>query len=245
MKRMRVFAGPNGSGKSTLVHYITQKFQLNYGYIVNADDIEQQLRKDKRFQFKSCGFQPDESKLIDFFQQSSLAEKYGHSLDYGLSVTGSVLDIDDLPVNSYLAAMVADYIRHELVALGRTFSYETVLSDRRKLEFMQRAREQKYRIYLYYIATDSPDINISRVQNRVDQGGHDVPEDRIRERYSRSLDLLLDAIRLTDRCFLFDNSNQLKWIAEITNGKDVALEREDLPNWFIQYIEEKVFGAGG
>ena len=48
--------------------------------------------------------------------------------------------------------------------------------------------------YLYYIATSDPYINISRVKNRVILKGHDVPEDKITNRYYRSLGFLKEAV---------------------------------------------------
>ena len=64
-----------------------------------------------------------------------------------------------------------------------------------KLEFLRKAQLKGYRTYLYYVATDDPDINISRVRNRVQLGGHSVPEDKIVNRYYRSLDFLMEAVQ--------------------------------------------------
>jgi len=63
------------------------------------------------------------------------------------------------------------------------------------VELLAQAQRVGYRTYLYFIATDDPEINISRVRNSVKLGGHSVPEDRIAPRYGRSLDLLMEAIR--------------------------------------------------
>jgi predicted ABC-type ATPase len=63
-----------------------------------------------------------------------------------------------------------------------------------------------YRTDLYYVATDEPAINVSRVENRVKLNGHDVPPDLVTKRYYRSLDLLMSAIRFTHRAYIFDNS---------------------------------------
>ncbi len=69
------------------------------------------------------------------------------------------------------------------------------------------------------MATESPEININRVANRVDDGGHDVAQDKIVERYYRSLELLPSAIAASDRAYIFDNSGEKAvLLAEITNG---------------------------
>jgi len=57
-----------------------------------------------------------------------------------------------------------------------------------------------------------------------------VPEDRIEKRYYRSVDLLMDAIRLTNRAYIFDNSgDRQSWLAEITEGKTLELKAEKIP----------------
>ena len=87
-----------------------------------------------------------------------------------------------------------------------SFTLETVISSPDKVQLLEQAQQLGYRTYLDFIATDDPAINVSRVQNRVKQGGHPVPEDKIVNRYHRSLELLLDAIRHANRASILDNS---------------------------------------
>lgn len=62
-------------------------------------------------------------------------------------------------------------------------------------------------IYIF-VATDDPAINMARVRQRVAAGGHDVPEDKLRSRYRRSLENLRAAVRCASRAYVFDNSGQ-------------------------------------
>ena len=136
-----------------------------------------------------------------------------------------------------------DFLRQKLLELKVSFTFETVMSHRSKVELLARAQQAGYRTYLYYIATDDPEINISRVRNRVKLGGHSVPEDRIGPRYYRSLDLLMDAIRNTNRTYVFDNSSQNKdrtWVAEITDGKVLELKTDQVPAWFKRAVLDKI-----
>ena len=55
---------------------------------------------------------------------------------------------------------------------------------------MQQAVAAGYKVYLYFISTESPEINKFRVEARKAKKGHDVPEDKIVSRYYGSLDLL-------------------------------------------------------
>ena len=103
------------------------------------------------------------------------------------------------------------------------FTFETVMSHPGKVELLAEARSKGYRTYLYYVATDDSQMNISRVQNRVATGGHDVPSDKVEERYHRSLAILIKAIANTYRADSFDNSTdsasgEQAWLAEVTGG---------------------------
>ena len=79
------------------------------------------------------------------------------------------------------------------------------------------------------------------------QGGHSVPEDKIVSRYHRSIDLLAEAIRFTNRAYVFDNSgnNQERtWLAEITDGRILEIKARQLPAWFDQAVLQKITSAG-
>jgi predicted ABC-type ATPase len=111
---------------------------------------------------------------------------------------------------------------------------------------LEKARSLGYRTYLYFIATEDPQINIARVKSRVQLGGHDVPADKIVSRYARSLDLLLPAIRQSSRAYLFDNSRhggEHLWVAEITDGRDLETKCSPVPQWFQRAIWDKITPA--
>jgi predicted ABC-type ATPase len=86
-------------------------------------------------------------------------------------------------MNSYFASVLAGFLRRKLLEIGRTFTFETVMSHSGKVEILRNAQEAGYRTYLYYVATDDPAINVSRVANRVALEGHPVPVDKIVSRY--------------------------------------------------------------
>jgi predicted ABC-type ATPase len=113
------------------------------------------------------------------------------------------------------------------------------------VELLAQAQAAGYRTYLYYVATDDPAINVSRVANRVKLNGHDVPPDLVEKRYYRSLDLLVSAIRHTDRAYIFDNSTENAdrthaWLAEITEGCTMELKADQIPAWFRRAVLEKI-----
>lgn len=237
---MRVFAGPNGSGKTTIILDLRTKY--SFGVYVNADDIEANLNEYRKLNLGLYHLTANTSDIQDFFQHSTFAPVKLNMPDLWtlFYVEDNYIGIsDDLEVNSYIAADIAELLRQMLLQKGFSFTYETVMSHTGKLSFMEQARKYGYRVYLYYIATDDPDININRVEIRRAQKGHDVSPEIIKRRYYKSLENLKEAVTNTDRAFLFDNSGeQSKLLAEITNGKDVTLEVDaaQLPNWFINYL---------
>ncbi len=117
------------------------------------------------------------------------------------------------------------------------------MSHKSKIDFLAQAQESEFRTYLYYVATEDVEINISRVQNRVNQGGHHVAEEKIRERYVRSLALLLSAIKVSNRAYIFDNSgapDEHFLVAEVTNGTDLEIKSDYVPNWFNKAVLSKI-----
>jgi predicted ABC-type ATPase len=90
------------------------------------------------------------------------------------------------------------------------------------------------------------DVPRLRVRSRVHLGGHDVPVDKIVSRYARSLDLLLPAIRQSNRAYLFDNSRhggEHLWVAEITDGRDLETKCSPVPVWFQRAVWDKITPA--
>jgi len=144
--------------------------------------------------------------------------------------------------DAYIASVVADFLRQKLLEQKASFTFETVMSSPDKVKLLERAQSLGYRTYLYYIATDDPAINVSRVRNRVAVGGHPVPEDKITSRYYRSLDLLIEAIRHSNRAYLFDNSahqHARTWLAEITDGRALEMKTDWMPGWFKRAVWDK------
>jgi predicted ABC-type ATPase len=89
---------------------------------------------------------------------------------------------------------------------SESFAVETTLAGRNYLRMMLEARLGGFEIILIYIGTESVEINLARIRNRVLAGGHDVPEADVRRRYLRSFGNLPIAIKRADHAILFDNS---------------------------------------
>ncbi|WP_238446904.1 zeta toxin family protein [Azohydromonas australica] len=234
LPRLRVFAGPNGSGKSTIRELLREEW---IGVYVNADEIEKVLQRERAIDLAdfaltdaTAGLQ---RRLHGFLHVSALWRRAGLAgAVEELQIDGWKLALGAVPVNSYVAAVLADFIRRELLAAGLSFTFETVMSSPDKVDFMRQAQAQGFRTYLYFVATADPEINVARVRQRVAEGGHDVPSDKIVQRYGRSIGLLGQACDAANRAYIFDNSgDQHVLIAETTDGETMTLHADAVPQW--------------
>ncbi len=105
------------------------------------------------------------------------------------------------------AADIAEKLRNNMVDNNTSFTFETVLSTRRNLDLLIRAKEQGFFIRVIYVLTRNPKINATRVKIRFENGGHDVPVDKVYSRYERALKLLPELIEVSDVCHIYDNSD--------------------------------------
>lgn len=237
--RMRMFAGPNGSGKSSLKTVLRPEL---LGVYINPDEIEKEVKTSGFLDLSSYKVEASKQEVLEYFFASEFLKKEKINVD-GLRFDDQKIDFSALSFNSYLASVLADFIRNKLLQNKISFSFETVMSSQDKVALMIKAKNLGYKTYLYFIATDNPDINISRVRFRVSQGGHDVPQDKITSRYYRSLDLLAEAIKNSWRAYVFDNSEKggnLKWLAESQEGKIIELKTDSVPVWFDKYVIQKL-----
>lgn len=106
------------------------------------------------------------------------------------------------------AAQMAEEKRNNCLNAKKDFTFETVLSTDRNLNLLKKAKAEGYFIKSFYVLTRSADINVKRVLHRTMTGGHDVPEDKIRSRYDRSLKILPELIKVSDICNVYDNTKE-------------------------------------
>lgn len=238
-KRLRILAGPNGSGKTSIYRELRDEF--NWGVFVNADEIERSLREDGEINLSAYGLgNVVFAQFEEAYHQSSQALKSKCALA-NVDLIDEVLIVKNLVLlDSYFSAFVASFIQLLLISAGVSFSFETVMSHPSKLDIMRQAKKNGYRVYLYYVSTLSPEINVGRVLTRVAEGGHNVEETKIRSRYERSLEQLFGAIRLSDRAYVFDNSGKTyQWIAEYDGAIKQMITYRKI-DWFNRYVLDKL-----
>ncbi|HML34187.1 zeta toxin family protein [Sporomusa sphaeroides] len=109
-------------------------------------------------------------------------------------------------MNEKQAADTADRLRQQAVISRHSFVTETLLSTTKNINLMRVAQETGFFVYLVYVLTMDPLINVNRVKYRADRGGHFIPPEKVITRYHRAIDLIPEAIQAANHVEIYDNS---------------------------------------
>ena len=157
---------------------------------------------------------------------------------YGIKFVNADLIAKDIdPENtegvSYHAATLAAKIREDLVSQGVSFCFETVFSHESKIDFIAQAKANGYQIILVYIHLFDSSLNEARVKQRVSEGGHDVPTEKIHARIPRTMNHIKTALSIVDETRILENSSKddpFRQIIVMTAGNYEA-KVDPLPEW--------------
>lgn len=112
------------------------------------------------------------------------------------------------------------------------FNYETTLSGNNVMRIIDRAYKQGYKINIYYIAV-AKSVSKARIENRVLQGGHDIPQEDIERRYMKSvnnLNKILD-IDYIDRLEFIENHSTRYNTLLVKEKDNVVYRNKIIPKW--------------
>jgi predicted ABC-type ATPase len=135
----------------------------------------------------------------------------------------------------------AERLRQECVNRPEDFAFVTVSSHPSKLDLIARAKAAGFIVKLYFVSTENPMLNVARVRQRVAEGGHSVPEDKVITRYRRTMSHLPAACLLVDEAVLFDNSGlSMRAVAQISWSGEQAYVRlvRPLASWIGAWVSE-------
>jgi predicted ABC-type ATPase len=158
-----------------------------------------------------------------------------HLQPAGLRFVNADVLAQELHIEPYAAARLADALRKELVKQRESFVFETVFSDPvgEKIAFLKSAAEAGYNTILCFIGTAGPAVSEQRVAMRVSQGGHDVPTEKLVQRFPRIQENLKAALRDLPNVWVFDNNDlrtPYRLVATFESGRPVKLQRP-VPRW--------------
>lgn len=101
---------------------------------------------------------------------------------------------------------------------GLSFTQETTLSGVRTLKTIRRAIDLDYRVRLYYVGVSSCQESLSRIENRVRKGGHDIPAEDVKRRFEKRFDDLIAVLPYCSDAEFWDNENGFVKVGEYRNG---------------------------
>ncbi len=152
------------------------------------------------------------------------------------------LDNENTEAASYKAAKLAEKLRLSLLHSGASFCFETVFSHPSKIDFLATAKALGYEIILVYIHLQNDELNQARVIQRVNEGGHNVPADKIISRIPRTMANVRDALPLVDIANFYDNSSHSQpflSVALLQEGQ-ITKQVDELPAWAEDMLSDYV-----
>jgi len=148
----------------------------------------------------------------------------------GHPIVGIYVNADDIKrhrsCTDLEAAQEAELLRESLLSTRKDFTFETVLSTERNLILLEKAKMLGYYIKSVFVLTADVELNVQRVKARVLKGGHDVPKDKIRSRYNKSLRMLKRLSALSDGCIVVDNTDRPEIIYKKDDDGEVYLSND-------------------
>ena len=143
----------------------------------------------------------------------------------------------------YEAGRLAAMTRERLVAARASFVAETVFSHPSKLELIRSARAAGYIVWVSFVGVATADLTVARVGQRIREGGHPVPPEKIRSRYANLRANVLASVTRVDRMTVIDNSTQGRALRDVLlfeRGERVW-QAKSLPGWvrdmFADWVE--------
>ena len=122
------------------------------------------------------------------------------------------------------------------------FAFETTLGGHTISGLLRKALAVGIDVRIWFVGLNSPDLHMARVRSRVARGGHDIPEEKIRERYDRSRLNLIELMPRLTELRVYDNSFEANphagrapqpiLILHLANGRIVEMvELSNTPQW--------------
>lgn len=129
------------------------------------------------------------------------------------------------------AGRIGIKLRNEAIRQSKSFNEETTLCGKTIIKLFEKLKENGYKINLYYVGLKNSDIALVRIKNRVANGGHNIPAEKVRKRYEESINNLEKVIPLCDSVSVFDNSESFRRLATTKEGKLIQ-KADKVPFWF-------------
>lgn len=138
-------------------------------------------------------------------------------------------DISAMLANAHAWQIGRDLLE-QAIAGNCDYRFETTLGGRTIPRLLERAARAGHRLHVWFCGLDSPEHHIKRVKSRVARGGHDIPEAKIRERWTTSRENLVRLLPLIDHLRVYDNSHEA----------DPAIGRQPRPVLLLEWKDGRI-----
>lgn len=153
---------------------------------------------------------------------------------------GIIIDVDKITAQNGGNVIEGGKIALERIksclSKGVCFTQETTLSGRKTEATAAEAKERGYYVRLYYVGLDTPEECLSRIENRVKRGGHNIREADVLRRFAGRWEAVSKVLPYCDEARFFDNDNGFVEVAEYRNGELLA-NGSYCPAWLTELQE--------
>lgn len=136
---------------------------------------------------------------------------------------GSVIDVDKIAAENNCGNLEAGKIAvakiNGFLQKGVSFTQETTLSGHRTEVTVRKALGQGYTVRLFYVGLNAVQESVKRIKNRVEKGGHDIPDDDVERRFETRFESLAAILPYCHEVHFYDNENGFAEVAEYRNGE--------------------------
>lgn len=149
---------------------------------------------------------------------------------------GTIIDVDkitaELGGNTLAGGKAALTKIRDCITRNISFTQETTLSGYKTEATAKQVKELGYHVRMFYVGLDTLDESLTRIQNRVRRGGHDIPHDDVTRRFSGRWEAVAKVLPYCDEAEFYDNDNGFVKVAEYRNGEFRTVGMRS-PNWIL------------
>ncbi len=138
-------------------------------------------------------------------------------------IAAGLSPFDPSAVAAKAGRLMLEEVNH-LIHRGASFAFESTLSGKTYLRLIERAKQRGYAVHLFYLWIPDAALAVARVRDRVEAGGHDVPDADVHRRYARTLHNFFHLYRpLAVSVHFFDNTgDEPELVFRDTDGETAA-----------------------
>lgn len=157
-----------------------------------------------------------------------------------ISDLGIIINTDEIAKDNNLGNISAGKIAlnqvDSCISNEENFTQETTLSGVRTLKNILKAKENGYKIRIYYIGINTLMDSLIRIDNRVRKGGHNIDVEDVTRRFNNRHENLSRILPYCDYGEIYDNENGFDKLADVNNGQIIKLSNKITPMWYNEMI---------